>query len=68
MRRRAKTEHRQEPEPMNAFFDARAEGYDDHMRRSIASFDAFTAQWPKHCRRRTEGFGFWTLEWGPGCN
>ena len=41
MRRRAKTEHRQEPEPMNAFFDARAEGYDDHMRRSIASFDAF---------------------------
>ncbi|MBN1858907.1 class I SAM-dependent methyltransferase [Candidatus Bipolaricaulota bacterium] len=28
-------------ERMEAFFDARAEGYDDHMRRSVASFDVF---------------------------
>ena len=30
-----------QPEPMGEFFDRRAEGYDEHMRRSVESFDAF---------------------------
>ena len=28
-------------EAMDAFFDARADGYDDHMRANVAGFDAF---------------------------
>ena len=30
-----------QPERMADFFDARSDGYDDHMRRSISDFDAF---------------------------
>ena len=31
----------QKPERMHEFFDQRAEGYEDHMRRSLESFDRF---------------------------
>ncbi len=33
----------QKPERMHEFFDQRAEGYEDHMRRSLESFDRFYA-------------------------
>ena len=41
MSNRSDTEHRPQPEKMGAFFDARAEGYDEHMKRSVESFRTF---------------------------
>lgn len=34
---------REQPEPMAAFFDARSQSYDDHMRRSVTHFHQFYA-------------------------
>jgi len=41
VRDRSKAELGSRPERMEAFFDARADGYDGHMKRSVACFDAF---------------------------
>ena len=34
-------ENREQPEPMSDFFDARSEGYEEHMARTVISFDHF---------------------------
>ncbi len=35
------SDNRRKPEEMASFFDARADGYDAHMRRTVQSFEAF---------------------------